>query len=298
MARKKDEEALENEITFAQKNLSNVFDNLKTTVFHIKKGERCDWKMKTKLLLNFYQVASFSYLHDTTRANHTIAYRQTSSNDICEYTVSAWLRCGDLEAEKIKVKKYNPILLKKSISELRKLTLDSKNIGTNIQQICGECAVKVVFTPFFKKTYIAGAARWRSEHPIIQISDRGKRNDKFWFTFFHELAHIIHHSKKTSFANIEEEESPRFIESTSFNKDSFEQKYEKEADDYARNILIPNNLYEPFFRKYDFSDYAIKKFAEVIGIHPGIVAGRIENDLGKYGRYDHLKVKLHVTLQP
>jgi HTH-type transcriptional regulator/antitoxin HigA len=35
--------------------------------------------------------------------------------------------------------------------------------------------------------------------PLIQLSLCGKTNDRFWFTFFHEVAHILLHSKEEIF---------------------------------------------------------------------------------------------------
>ena len=55
------------------------------------------------------------------------------------------------------------------------------------------------------------------------ISDRGKRDDILWFTLFHEIAHLIKHSKKEI-----------FIDDDNIDKTEIE----LEADNYAKNILI------------------------------------------------------------
>ena len=75
---------------------------------------------------------------------------------------------------------------------------------------------------------MSGAARWLNLHkPIIQLSLYGKTNDRFWFTFFHEAAHILKHGKDAVF--LDELEGPRL--------DSDE---EREADQWAGDILIPS----------------------------------------------------------
>ena len=97
---------------------------------------------------------------------------------------------------------------------------------------------------------------------MIQISDRNKYTDIFWFTVFHEICHILKHSKKNIFID-------------------FEEKYknvsddEKEADEFARNVLIPKNEYEIFLKKHNYSDESIISFSNEISIPEGIVAGRL-----------------------
>jgi len=55
-----------------------------------------------------------------------------------------------------------------------------------LQNSCLRAGVKVVYTPCIKKAPISGCSRWLGDTPLIQLSGRYKRNDIFWFTFFHE----------------------------------------------------------------------------------------------------------------
>jgi HTH-type transcriptional regulator/antitoxin HigA len=51
-----------------------------------------------------------------------------------------------------------------------------------------------VFEKQISKTALFGSARWLdADHAIIQMSLRMKSNDHFWWTFFHEAAHILLH---------------------------------------------------------------------------------------------------------
>jgi HTH-type transcriptional regulator / antitoxin HigA len=52
------------------------------------------------------------------------------------------------------------------------------------------------------KCRINGATRWLSpDKAIIALSLRRRRNDIFWFTLFHEMCHILRHSKKETFVD-------------------------------------------------------------------------------------------------
>ena len=65
--------------------------------------------------------------------------------------------------------------------------------------LCLEAGVTLVLIPAIPKAHVSGVARWLNRHrPMIQLSLYGKTNDKFWFTFFHEAAHLLlHASHKT-----------------------------------------------------------------------------------------------------
>ena len=53
---------------------------------------------------------------------------------------------------------------------------------------------------------------------------------------------------------------------------------EKEADRISRDFLIPPTAYRTFVRSHRFYDADICRFAAQIGIHPGIVVGRLQHD--------------------
>ena len=61
----------------------------------------------------------------------------------------------------------------------------------------------------------------------MQITPRFKTADSFWFTFFHELGHIILHNKKLDFTDTD-----------SMEKD----QEETEADTFACDTLIPREF--------------------------------------------------------
>ncbi|MFM7675225.1 MAG: ImmA/IrrE family metallo-endopeptidase, partial [Synechococcus sp.] len=61
----------------------------------------------------------------------------------------------------------------------------------------------------------------------MQLSLYGKTNDRFWFTFFHEVAHILLHDKHEIFLDACD------------SKDKLDSKQDQEADDWARDFLIP-----------------------------------------------------------
>ena len=90
-----------------------------------------------------------------------------------------------------------------------------------------------------------------------------KREDKFWFSFFHEAGHIINDSKKDLLINDGTQDDPR----------------EKRANDFASEFLIPsrfNTEIQQFRSKAE-----VINLAGELNISPGIVAGRYRLLTGK-----------------
>ncbi len=104
-----------------------------------------------------------------------------------------------------------------------------------IKQLLKDCGVSLIFEPHLPNTYVNGVSyKISCDKAIIMISDRGKKDDILWVTLFHEIAHLIKHSKKLVFVD---------LENTKTND------IEKEADEFSRNILIPDNIYNGFIKK-------------------------------------------------
>jgi len=149
-------------------------------------------------LLAFFSVSTKDawkayYFDQKLKVNFRISLAHTNE----ALAVSAWLRKGELEAKKMIAPDYNAGLLRSKIVEIKKLMVDQDDdFFIKLQQVCLEAGVKVVYTPCLPKAPIHGSTRWIGDSPLIQLSARYKSNDIFWFTFFHELGHILLHGKK------------------------------------------------------------------------------------------------------
>jgi HTH-type transcriptional regulator/antitoxin HigA len=119
--------------------------------------------------------------------------------------------------------------------------------------------------PSIPRAYVSGVARWLNPHKaLIQLSLYGKSNDRFWFTFFHEVAHILLHEKDDI-----------FLDEWSQGKD-IPSIQEEEANQWAKDFLVsPKDSLELARLK---SKEQVTAFAKRIGIHPGIVVGRIQHE--------------------
>jgi addiction module HigA family antidote len=202
-----------------------------------------------------------------------VAYRQTRKFATSVEAISAWVRETELVAATLQTADFDEQLLRASIYALRQLSRKrADEVMEPIQTICAAAGVAVVWVPELPHTAISGCARWLSDKKaLIGLTLRYKTDDQMWFTFFHELGHVLLHRKKRSFVldNAADELSDRIV-------DPEMRRYETEANQFAGDALIPPAVLAEFLRKNDFTNEGIHDFAEAIGVGPGLVVGRLQ----------------------
>jgi HTH-type transcriptional regulator/antitoxin HigA len=206
-----------------------------------------------------------------------VAFRQTRVRNARDEAVSAWVREAELIAQQITLADFNADDLWGSLNELRRLTRKEPDDAlTQAQDICARCGVALVVVPQLPGTRISGCARWLSDrHALVGLTIRYKWGDQLWFTFFHELAHILLHRDQRSFVvdNAVGDMGDGVV-------DPSMAKYEAEADRFAADTLIaPTELTKlPLHNPAALTNELIQDFASSLGIHPGIVIGRLQHD--------------------
>jgi HTH-type transcriptional regulator/antitoxin HigA len=191
------------------------------------------------------------------------AYRTSKAFVSDPGAVAAWLRLGEIQAGGIHCEPFNKSGLVAALDDFRALTRepDPKRWWPGLVERCAAVGVAVVGESEIKGARINGAARWLApDKAIVQLSLRYRWNDIFWFTFFHEIGHLLIHSKKDAFINDAGKHSG----------------VEQEADGFASQILIPRR-FEAELAEVSTSAKA-SALADRIGIAPGIVVGRLQHD--------------------
>lgn len=226
---------------------------------------------------NFFGVAELMAI----KPSYNVAFRkQNQTREISNLGTLAWLRKAEKQGMDIEVEKFNKKKLKELIPKFREMTIKEPEVFyPMIKNLCAECGVALVLVPYLPKTDICGATIWRNNKAIIALSVRGKKADIFWFTFFHELVHLINHSNKEFHI--------------SYDSDS----KENEADKEASNYLIPEEQYNKFVKNYDYTlKENIVNYAKEIGIAPFILLGRLQHDkLIDYSYYNDLKPSFEIV---
>jgi HTH-type transcriptional regulator / antitoxin HigA len=135
-----------------------------------------------------------------------------------------------------------------------------------LQALCLEAGVKVVYTPCLPKAPIHGSTRWIHDTPLLQLSARYRQNDIFWFTFFHEVGHILLHGKK-------------YVSLENISYDDLDRIKEQEADDFAVKYLFSKEQEQAVLEASSskVTLQAILAFAQKFQTHPGIIIGRFHH---------------------
>ncbi len=217
-------------------------------------------------LLKFFCVASTDeweriYIDEEI----SVAFRVSLAHTQSPHAISAWLRKGEIQAKEIEITEFDKKKFRDTLAGIKELAfLMPEDFTQQLQKICAKCGVAVVFTQNLPKAPISGATRWFHNKPIIQLSGRFRTNDHFWFTFFHEAAHIILHGKKDIFLeNVEGTE--------------IDHEKEEEANAFAAKILLTENELQQIIDAAPLDEDTIYKFANKFRTPAGVIIGRLQH---------------------
>ena len=226
------------------------------------------------VLLSFFAVSSPESWKSTWRST-SVAYRQTRQFKTSEESMAAWVRETELIASELDIAPFNERRLFALSVQLRQLTRRGADEALSVlQQECAALGVAVVVVPELPHTGISGCARWLSDdRALIALTLRYKTDDQLWFTFFHELAHVLLHRRKDMFIldNAVTDLADRIV-------DPEMQSAEMEANQFAADTLIPPDRFGEFLRRGVFTNDSIHDFSESLEVGPGIVVGRLQHE--------------------
>ena len=223
---------------------------------------------KVANLCKYFKVADLRIM---LQPDFLVNFRSSSSYNSEKNIINsrAWIQTAINISKSIETKPYKADKLKKYLPELRGMTVRKPaEFLPRMREIFAECGIAFVLLPHLKNSGVNGAVKWVSEDRVVlAMNNRGLDADKFWFSLFHEIKHVLQQKIKTV-----------FISSTVEEMRNINDKLEIEADKFATNYLISQADYKRLAPTRYTSDDEIVEFAKTIGIHPGIVAGRLQHE--------------------
>jgi plasmid maintenance system antidote protein VapI/Zn-dependent peptidase ImmA (M78 family) len=215
--------------------------------------------------LKFFAVASPDGWRTTWECT-VIMYRKSKAFTSNFGALTAWLRQGEIQSQLIDCSHYNEETFHKALVSIRSLTVESSGVWQKeLVRLCANAGVAVVFVPEVPKTSMSGAVHWiESTKALIQLGLRYQTEDQFWFTFFHEAGHIVRHGIRIYYWEVDEKNR---------------EWEEHEADVFATNSLIDRTQWQQFIAQKSYcTQEDILKFARKVGIAPGIVVARLQQE--------------------
>ena len=220
-------------------------------------------------LLKFFGVVSPSAL-DRWWKQLAPSFRQSTSYQPSVPSLAAWVRQGEILGRARECNPYDESGLRAALQAFRARTGEPLDgLCGELQDACASVGVAFVLVRQLRGTRAYGAVRWLTpEKALLQLSLRYRRNDQFWYSFYHEAGHLLQGGKKSLYIDDVEDEAGGTAKSTE----------EARADQFARDMLIPPNDFERFCDGGLFTGDSIGEFAHEIGIAPGIVVGRLQHE--------------------
>lgn len=193
-------------------------------------------------------------------------YRKSEKLQADKKNLLGWTKLAAWKAEAAKAAAFNPDSFLDLISELLPVIYSNSNTRDRVRDVLATYGIKMIFQQKFEKTPVDGYAFWSDNNPAIALTLRHKRIDNFAFTLLHELGHVyLHLSKNREISFLDLESKPNSKASDP----------ETAADDFAKNALIPEELWIELLQETPLNDDRVRAFAAKHQTHPAIVLGRL-----------------------
>ena len=246
-----------------RKKLSEIIKYLRDT---LKIPEKQSINDNILSLRNIFQVSNLCNLKDLVPSG---AFRLATSSAVDPYVLGAWLRICQMGAKNVHENQFDVNKVDALISELKAIMIkDDCDLQTELATVMMKYGIDFSVVHNFRGAPVHGYICQKSENRYqMTLTIRGAYADIFWFSLFHEIKHVFQKKKTKVIINCDD-----FSE--------LEKEFEDEANDYATDTLIPKEAYHGYFDdkgKY-ISKNDVKFFARHIGVHPGIVVGRLQHD--------------------
>lgn len=201
-----------------------------------------------------------------------IAYRASKAAGIDEYVAYAWhtlcncyLDRSDTPKTCNREKLFNRVGTIKAIM----FEADINKAIASLRELFFDLGIRFAVVPHHKGAPVHGMTRLNADGTIdLCLTIRKSRADIFWFSLFHEIAHILSGDVLDDGVHVQTEEA------------------ELEADRLATNLLISEESYADFLKANSFNPTDVSRLARDNDVPEHIVIGRLQNDgLLKWNQY-------------
>lgn len=231
-------------------------------------------KERVRSIRKFFEVVRLGLVLQTVPQ---IACRKLGEGEKSDYALVAWAQKAKIEARSIETRPINIEKLVEFLPSIRRMTTQDPSVFcSELVEGLKECGIALVFLPHIGGSFLHGATFYDKSKIVVGMTVRGKDADKFWFSLFHELGHIVLGHISQANGTTDEDE--------------------READAFARNELIPEEKFQQFVASHRFDADSITSFADEIEIDKGIVVGRLQKEgYILFSTFNYLKTKYELS---
>lgn len=215
-------------------------------------------------LQKFFAVSSLAFVAEGTMQ---FAFRKYHRSNLNQHSLAAWVQLGKIQAQLVETMPFDREKLKARLPAIKALCCgDWHTYVGELESLLAECGVVLVCAPRFKNAPVQGATHWiDSDTVLVMLNTENQYEDRFWFSLFHELGHVLLHGKKEVYVD--------------FDRDGVKTGEEQEADAFAKKWLVPelDEFYAVMNTRTDLKT-AVQAVAKKNGVSAAIVAGCITHN--------------------
>jgi len=216
-------------------------------------------------------------------------YKYSEKVQIDEKNMLTWLLLNWKEINKITIEtQYIQGNALKAASEIAQMANDDRICVDSIEKCLYSFGIYYAHVAKVDKAPIDAYSTIVNEHPVITVTYRYNDMDKLVFDILHELCHIDRHLSNERKAFIS-------IEGVEYSSDPCE----KEANEFARQMLIPDTVWNDILKTgcTSLSPYKIVKTIAVEahkrGISSSIAVSRYKHDTNWYRTSSYKSSQIH-----
>lgn len=235
----------------------------------------------TQEVLSFFGVSSIQEWGQRYSSGvGAVAFRTSLSLASDGMATLVWLRAGERAAAGRKTPEFDRKAFERILPTLKRLSVYKRPsiFLPKLIEACRAAGVTVV-TARTPEGCRASGASWfdAAGNPVILLSFRYLSEDHFWFTFFHEAAHIVLHGETHI-----DGDGVRVMGSDT-------ERQEDEANAFAQELLFPAELRSEL-NNLGIRPKSIMSMARAAGVTAGIIVGQLEKaELVAPGKLSFLK---------
>ena len=200
----------------------------------------------------------------------------------------AWLFRVKQIAQSLPAPKYSEKKLRETVSTMETLLMDPEEVR-HVPGMLIECGVRLVIVEPIPASKIDGVCFWinKGNAPVIGLTLKGDFIDRFWFNLRHEIEHVLRGDGKTK-VMIDDFDDDRYRDDPA----------EVAANLKAAEFCVPQRELDDFILRHD-PMYATKNFigfSRLVKRHPGIVAGQLQNKIGRHDLFKKFQARVRETI--
>lgn len=238
--------------------------------------------VRDKALLSFFDCKSIQQWGQRYSAGvGAVAFRTSLAFASDGMATLVWLRAGEAQLSPRPNAQFDREEFERILPSLKRVSA-FKHPATILQRLreaCGAVGVSITTARAPDGCRASGASWFDAKgRPVIHLSFRHLSEDHFWFTFFHEAAHIILHGQP----HIDGEG----VEVMGADSET----QENEANAYAQEILLSDEIRQDLIDRQRLSAKDILQAAKNAKVTAGVIVGQLEKaKVIQHGKFSFLK---------